>query len=79
MKRHGRSQLAPAVSCTIVSVIVKLAYLAVLNREPSNADTDLALTYLKSAKERFTQLSELDDWESLCRVLMASNEFIYVN
>lgn len=58
---------------------VKQAYLSVMNRQPSSEDADFAQTYLAAAKDRFQQMSDLDAWQSLCRILLASNEFIYVN
>ena len=58
---------------------VRLAYISALNREPNTADTDVALTYIASVRERFEETDELDAWLSFCRILLASNEFIYVN
>ena len=58
---------------------VRLAYITALNREPNAADTDVALTYIASVRERFEETDELDAWQSFCRILLASNEFIYVN
>ncbi|MEZ5364609.1 MAG: hypothetical protein R2748_20300 [Bryobacterales bacterium] len=55
------------------------AYLRTLNRAPRAAEVDNALTYISSVKEKFGDLQELDAWESYCRILMASNEFIYVD
>ncbi|MEZ5394823.1 MAG: hypothetical protein R2724_18625 [Bryobacterales bacterium] len=55
------------------------AYLRTLNRAPRAPKVDNALTYISSVKEKFGDLQELDAWESYCRILMASNEFIYVD
>ncbi len=53
-------------------------YLSAVNRKPAPDERDSALTYLAQARERFG-VDELDAWRSLCKILLASNEFIYVN
>ena len=58
---------------------VQDAYLRTLNRAPGAAEVDNALTYISSVRERFPEFDELDAWQSYCRILMASNEFIYVD
>jgi hypothetical protein len=58
---------------------VRLAYMSALNRQPTAADQDFAMTYLASVRERFSDMDELDAWQSFCRILLSSNEFIYVN
>ncbi|MCB1021806.1 MAG: PSD1 domain-containing protein [Acidobacteria bacterium] len=58
---------------------VRDAYLRTLNRAPGAAEVDNALTYISAVEEKFGDLQELDAWESYCRILMASNEFIYVD
>ena len=54
-------------------------YLKVLNREPAPAEVDNALSYQASFRQRFPKMGEADGWQSLTRILLASNEFIYVD
>ena len=61
------------------SARIREAYLSTLNRVPSSDEVDRGLTYLAELGERFDKFKEVDKWQSLCRVLMASNEFIYVD
>ena len=59
---------------------VKAAYLRILNRAATEDETANALGYVSSFKQKFAgDAAELKAWQSLCRVLMASNEFIYVD
>ena len=58
---------------------VREAYVRILNRDPSSDEVDNSLTYLSAVRSRFGDFEEIDAWESYCRVLMASNEFIYVD
>ncbi len=58
---------------------MRRAYLRTLNRAPTSEEIDMGLTYLSSVKNKFEGENELDAWESFCRILMASNEFIYVD
>jgi len=58
---------------------VKEAFVAVLGREPATAETASSLSYLAG----FPKLPANDEgrlaaWTSLCRALMASNDFMYV-
>ncbi len=56
------------------------AYLRTVNRRPDGSEIDAALTYLDDFKHKFEDsISELDAWQSFCRILLASNEFIYVD
>jgi hypothetical protein len=56
------------------------AYLRTLNRRPSAEERDLGLTYLANFQKKLdSSASRLDAWQSLCRILIASNEFIYVD
>jgi hypothetical protein len=54
------------------------AYLRALNRAPAPAEIDAGLTYIQNFRSKF-QAAELPAWQSFCRILMASNEFIYVD
>jgi len=50
-------------------------YLKILNREPDASEIDTGLTYVRNFQKH---RGEADAWFSLSRVLIASNEFIYV-
>jgi hypothetical protein len=50
-------------------------YLKILNREPDAGEIDAGLTYMSNFQKN---RGEADAWFSLSRVLIASNEFIYV-
>jgi hypothetical protein len=58
---------------------VERVYLKVLNRTPTGAEVDNALSYASSFRQRFPKMQESDAWQSLTRTLLASNEFIYVD
>ncbi|HTM49982.1 MAG TPA: PSD1 and planctomycete cytochrome C domain-containing protein [Bryobacteraceae bacterium] len=59
---------------------VERAYLMTLTRRPEAAEIDSALTYLAHLEK---QLGKPDAhataWQSLCHVLMSTNEFLYLN
>ena len=55
------------------------AYLRVLTRQPRAEELDTALTYVDSFDSRFDQVTELDAWQSYCRILLASNDFMYID
>ena len=58
---------------------VERVYLRVLNRAPSAAEVDNALSYTANFRQRFPKTVESDAWQSMARILLASNEFIYVD
>lgn len=58
---------------------VERVYLKVLNRAPTGAEVDNALSYAASFRQKFPKMQESDAWQSLTRTLLASNEFIYVD
>ncbi|MDQ3012070.1 MAG: DUF1553 domain-containing protein, partial [Acidobacteriota bacterium] len=59
---------------------VKATYLRILNRAATDDETANALGYVSGFKQKVAgDAAELKAWQSLCRVLMASNEFIYVD
>ncbi|MBI1353605.1 MAG: DUF1549 domain-containing protein [Acidobacteria bacterium] len=58
---------------------VRTAYLRTLNRAPDAEEIDRGLTYVAAVNKQFGDIDQLDAWESFCRILMASNEFIYVD
>ncbi|MBK9166282.1 MAG: PSD1 domain-containing protein [Bryobacterales bacterium] len=57
---------------------LEAAYLRTLNRRPAAEEKDQLLTYLNRFGERFGK-SETEAWQSVCRILLASNEFLYVD
>jgi hypothetical protein len=55
------------------------AYISVLSRPATSAEADLALSYLGKMRQRAGESYDANKaWRSLCRVLMASNEFVFV-
>jgi hypothetical protein len=54
------------------------AYLHILNRKATSDDIDAGLSYIESFRKKYGA-NEADGWQSICRVLMASNDFIYVD
>ena len=61
------------------SARIERAYLRTLNRRPDAEETDTGLTYMAGLKTRFASITDLQAWQSLCRILIASNEFVYVD
>ncbi|MCI0338178.1 MAG: PSD1 and planctomycete cytochrome C domain-containing protein [Acidobacteria bacterium] len=57
---------------------VKLAYLRIVNREATDEELSQAVSYMTRFKLKYSKDSP-DAWQSLCRVLMSSNDFIYVD
>jgi hypothetical protein len=55
------------------------AYWTILDRPPSADEVDGALTYIASFRKKFAQASEVDAWQSFCRILLASDDYIYVD
>ncbi len=58
---------------------VEQVYLRILNRPPAPAEVDNALSYAASFRQRFPKTVDSDAWQSMARILLASNEFIYVD
>ena len=59
---------------------VERAYRIALNRQADPGEVDSALTYVSSLQSKFEDsVSEPEAWHSLCRILLASNDFIYVD
>jgi hypothetical protein len=57
-----------------------LAYLRILNRQPAKDEIEQGLTYIEGFKKRATTATaEQDAWQSFLRILMASNDFIYLD
>jgi hypothetical protein len=57
---------------------VKTAYERALTRPASNQEIDQALTFV-AKMQREWKGDELKAWQSFCKSLLASNEFIYMN
>jgi hypothetical protein len=56
------------------------AYLKTVNRAPAPEDIDAGLTYIGQFRSKWTGSdAEAESWQSMVRVLMASNDFIYVD
>lgn len=58
---------------------VNRLYLTILNRTATPAEIDNGLSYTTRFVEKFPKTQSADAWQSLARVLMASNEFMYVD
>ena len=51
-----------------------------LTRKPLNEEIDAALTYIDGMeKRRAGEEARLNAWQSYCRILMSSNEFVYID
>ena len=61
------------------SARMELAWVRALTRKPSADEIDSGLTYVANVRKTFDNVSELDAWESFCRILLASNAYIYVD
>ena len=57
---------------------VKTAYERSLARPPSAQEVDQALTFVAKMQKEWKG-DELKAWQSYCKSLLASSEFIYVN
>ncbi|MCC6585984.1 MAG: DUF1549 domain-containing protein [Bryobacterales bacterium] len=56
---------------------VRLAVRTVLSREAAAGEIDRAITFVEASRKRLG--SDAAAWASYCRVLLASNEFVYLN
>jgi cytochrome c553 len=54
------------------------AYLRILNRKPEPDEIDAALTYISQFEKKYPG-PELNAWQSFVHLLMASNEFVYLD
>lgn len=58
---------------------VQRAYLTVLAREPDGTETDSALSYIATLEQRLKGPdAKAAAWASYCHVLLAANEFLYL-
>jgi hypothetical protein len=60
------------------SAKVESAYLKILNRQADAREVKAALDYVAAFKQKFAG-DDAKAWQSFCRVLMASNDFLYVD
>ncbi len=58
---------------------LRRAYLRVLTRHPDSSELDRAMSYISGFADRFADATPQDAWRSYCRILLASNDFIYVD
>lgn len=56
----------------------KLAYLRIVNREASEEEIRGAAAYVSGYQQKYAK-DALSAWQSFCRVLMSSNDFIYLD
>jgi hypothetical protein len=54
------------------------AYLRILDRKPEPEEIDAALTYINQFEKKYPGPA-LNAWQSFCHLLMASNEFVYLD
>ena len=55
------------------------AYLRILTRDPDPDEIDGAVSYVSAYASRFDGATSQEAWQSYCRILLASNDFIYVD
>ncbi len=59
---------------------VERAYLMALTRDSDAGEVDSALSYIATLEKRLgTPDAHLKAWQSFCHILIATNEFIYLN
>ena len=59
---------------------VEQAYLMSLTRRPDPAETDSALSYIAGLQAKLPPKdARLAAWQSLCHVLVSTNEFLYID
>jgi hypothetical protein len=52
----------------------------VLTRKPDGGEVDTALTYIGSVEKQFDKPdAHVTAWQSLCHILMSTNEFLYLD
>ncbi|MGH9632845.1 MAG: PSD1 and planctomycete cytochrome C domain-containing protein, partial [Bryobacteraceae bacterium] len=62
------------------SARLRRLYIKILNRMPEPEEIDAGLTYVSSFQQKFApKRTEADAWFSLSRILIASNDFIYLD
>ncbi len=59
----------------LIDAVWRIAF----GREPSAIELQLASEHLATQRQQFTDAAEMRAWESLCQVVLISNEFLYVD
>jgi hypothetical protein len=59
---------------------VERAYMMALTRDPDHGEVDSALSYIAALEKKLgTPDAHRQAWQSFCHILIATNEFIYLN
>lgn len=59
---------------------IETAFSRILNRQPAKDEVDQSLKYIEGFKQKFAgENVGQKAWQSLCRALMSSNDFVYVD
>ena len=58
---------------------VRSAYLRILNRPATDQEVRDSLQFVAGFRARQPKADSVLPWQSICRVLMSSNEFIYLD
>jgi hypothetical protein len=59
---------------------IERAYLMALTRRPEPDEVDSALTYIGNLEKQLGNSdAHVTAWQSLCQILIATNEFLYLN
>jgi mono/diheme cytochrome c family protein len=58
---------------------VRKLYTRIMAREASGDEVDRGLSYLAQFRQKFPKRSDADAWMSFSRILLASNEYIYLD
>jgi hypothetical protein len=77
---HARRVAAEALALkdTRDSRRLEEVYLRILNRRPEPDEVDSALTYINQFAKKYPG-PPVNAWQSFCHLLMASNEFVYLD
>jgi hypothetical protein len=67
-----------AVSAASDTDRLRRAYLRILNRALEASETDAALSYVRAYAQKYGP-SAAAGWQSLCHILMSSNDFVYLD
>ena len=77
---RARNLATQTAATTNPSERVKILYLRILGREANAGELDTGLSYLNQFQLKFAgKRTEADAWLSLSRILLASNEYIYLD
>ncbi len=58
--------------------LVRTAYVRIVNREATEEEVKQTVAYISGLKQKYSK-DNLEAWQSFCRILMSSNDFIYVD